>query len=95
MTMVPGSAILNCLETICEVLSRSNWTLSDSSRISAHGCFLIITLELLYSPIHAIHIHGLVLTDSMPMNAGTVFGHVVDHCDVQGLGKSARYIYDA
>jgi hypothetical protein len=35
--------------------------------------------------VDAIHIHGLVLSDSMPMNTGTILGHAIYHRYVQGL----------
>lgn len=38
--------------------------------------------------IDAIHIHRLVLSNSMPMDTGTIFAHVVYHSDVDGLLNS-------
>lgn len=35
--------------------------------------------------VDTIHIHGLVLSDSMPVDTGTIFGHAIYHRDVQGL----------
>lgn len=38
--------------------------------------------------IDTVHIHGLVLSDSVPVDAGAIFAHVVYHGDVDSLINS-------
>jgi hypothetical protein len=39
----------------------------------------------LSNAIDAVHIHRLILTDPMPVNAGAISWHVVNYSDVEGL----------
>lgn len=42
----------------------------------------------LSNSIYSVHVHGLVLADSMPVDACTILEHVIDHGYVQCLRRN-------